>query len=223
MTKLAAALPDGHGLDAVRRHLIETPRRRHIAVGLVSTKSITDDYDKGEKEPTAAFRQLEVITYPDDVALADKLLGRAYDRRQGATLLPIDIEDTGSGAFTGLSEDVTTDLAGHTKDLDDHQAKTLGESLNRPLRSELRDAIDALRGHRDWVKLGRARRVLQLALTVCEANDKRLLRDADGYLVDPETGQIVDEEKLTSEDLDRMLAALDEQGDDEDEDTSTSG
>lgn len=27
MTKLAAALPDGHGLDAVRRHLLETPRR----------------------------------------------------------------------------------------------------------------------------------------------------------------------------------------------------
>lgn len=64
MTKLAAALPDGHGLDAVRRHLLETPRRRHIAIGLVSTKSVTDDYDKGEKEPTAAFRQLEARPTP---------------------------------------------------------------------------------------------------------------------------------------------------------------
>jgi hypothetical protein len=155
MTKLASALPDGHGLDAVRRHLIENPRRRHLAVGLVSTKSITDDYDKGEKEPTAAFRQLEVITYTDDTALAEKLLSRAYDRRQGATLLPIDVEDSGRGAFTGRSEDLTTDLTGHTKDLDDHQAKILGASLDTPLRHELRDAIDALRGHRDWDDLDR--------------------------------------------------------------------
>lgn len=161
MTKLAAALPDGHGLDAVRRHLLETPRRRHIAIGLVSTKSVTDDYDKGEKEPTAAFRQLEVITYQADTTLAEQLLSRAYDRRQGATLLPIDVEDIAGAAFPGRSEDVSTDLAGQTRNLDDHQARELGHSLDRPLRHELRDAI-------------------------------------------------VDEEKLTSEDLDRMLAALDE-------------
>lgn len=223
MTKLASALPDGHGLDAVRRHLIENPRRRHLAVGLVSTKSITDDYDKGEKEPTAAFRQLEVITYTDDTALAEKLLSRAYDRRQGATLLPIDVEDSGRGAFTGRSEDLTTDLTGHTKDLDDHQAKILGASLDTPLRHELRDAIDALRGHRDWVKLGRARRVLQLAIAAYEENDKRLLRNEDGYLVDPETGQVIDEEKLTSDDLDRMLAALDVSDDEEELDDETTG
>lgn len=210
MTKLAAALPDGHGLDAVRRHLLETPRRRHIAIGLVSTKSVTDDYDKGEKEPTAAFRQLEVITYQADTTLAEQLLSRAYDRRQGATLLPIDVEDIAGAAFPGRSEDVSTDLAGQTKNLDDHQARELGHSLDRPLRHELRDAIDVLRSNKEWVKLGRARRVLQLAIATYEENDKRLLRDEDGYLVDPETGAIVDEEKLTSEDLDRMLAALDE-------------
>ena len=50
-----------------------------------------------------------------------------------------------------------------------------------------------------------------------EENDKRLLRDENGHIINPDTGEVVDELTLTSEDLDRFLAAK-EEADNEDED-----
>jgi len=215
MTKLASALPDGHGLEAVRRQLLEDPRHKHVGVVVVDCAKVTIDYEKGGREPTAAIRTIEVV-HPDDLELTQKILTRGRDRRLGATVLPLDLEDDITGAFTGRSEDVGTDLAHDRSHLDGAQAKKLAESLSTPLRSELARGILALRENRDWVTLGRARRVLQVVIAHLEENDKRLLRDEDGRLVDPETGEFVDEATLTSEDLDRMLAALPEVDDEAD-------
>lgn len=228
MTKLASALPDGHGLESVRHKLLEEPRLKHIAVVVVDCSKVTIDYEKGGREATAAIRTIEVV-HPDDLTLTEQILTRGRDKRLGATVLPLDVEDDISAAFAGRSEDITTDLANDTAHLDEDQVKALATSLDQPLRVELGQAISALRASKDWVALGRARRVLQLAVRRLEENDKRLLRDEEGNLVDPETGDIVDEDKVTSEDLDRMLAAyfdqavegdeqlpLDEEPDDED-------
>lgn len=211
MTKLASALPDGNGLEAVRHKLINDPRGKHIAVAVLDCAKVTIDYKKGGKEPTAAIRTIEVV-HPDDLTLTQQILTRGRDRRLGATVLPLDLEDDISSAFTGRTEDYTTDLANDTTHLDDAQVKALASSLDRPLRHELGDAINALRSAKEWVTLGRARRVLQIAIRRLEENDKRLLRDDDGNLVDPETGDLVDEDKITSEDLDRMLQVLFDQG-----------
>lgn len=210
MTKLASALPDGHGLDAVRRALIEEPHTRHVVIGVVGTKAVTTDYEKGGREATVAVRKIEAVTITDDLPLAHKLLTRATDKREGKTVLPIDIEDDLADAFKVRSEDIDTDIAA-TGELDEEQVKTLAASLDRPLRHEVTLAASALRGHKDWLTFGRARRVLELAARKLEENDRRLLRNEDGYLVDPESGEVVDEEKLTTEELDRMLAALHEQ------------
>lgn len=207
MTKLASALPDGHGLDAVRRALIEEPHRQHVVIGVVGTKAVTTDYEKGGKEATVSVRKIEAVTVTDDLPLVRKLLTRATDKREGKTVLPIDLEDEIADAFKVRSEDVDTDITA-TGELDEDQVKALAHSLDRPLRHEVTEAVHALRGHKDWVTLGRARRVLELAARRLEENDKRLLRNDDGLLVDPDTGEVVDEEKLTSDDLDRMLAAL---------------
>ena len=215
MTKLASALPDGHGLEAVRRQLLEEPKHKHVGVVIVDCAKVTIDYEKGGKEPTAAIRTIEIV-HPDDLDLTRKILARGRDRRLGATVLPLDIEDDIAGAFTGRSEDIGTDLANDTAHLDKMQAKRLADSLGTPLRSELGRAVSALRDSKDWVTLGRARRVLQVVIARLEDNDKRLLRDEDGRLVDPETGEYIDEDKVTSEDIDRMLAALEEQQTDED-------
>lgn len=217
MTKLASALPDGHGLDSVRHKLIDEPRTKHITVAVVDCKAVTTDYEKGSKEATAAIRSIEVV-HPDDLALTQQILTRGRDRRLGATVLPLGIEDDISAAFKGRSEDVATDLAGDTTHLDDDQVKALAASLDRPLRGELTRAIAALRDSKDWVTLGRSRRVLLLAIRQLEENDKRLLRDEDGNLVDPETGDVVDEDKLTTDDLDRMLQAYYDQAVDGDQD-----
>lgn len=214
MTKLASALPDGHGLEAARRTLLEDPRHKHVTVAIVDCARVTTDYEKGSKEPTAAIRAIEIV-HPDDLDLTRKILTRGRDRRLGATVLPLDLEDDIASAFPGRSEDIGTDLAHDARHLDPQQTKRLAQSLNTPLRSELTRAISALRDSKDWVTLGRARRVLQVVVGHLEDNDKRLLRDEDGRLVDPATGEFVDEEKITTEDLDRMLAALAEQAEEE--------
>lgn len=217
MTKLASSLPDGHGLDAVRRQLLEEPRHRHVAVVLVNCAKEVVDHEKGSREPVAAIRTIEVV-HPDDIDLAHRVLTRGRDRRLGSTVLPLDLEDDVADTFRGRSEDVTTDLAGSTKSLDERQAKALAKSLDDPLRHELGHAIAALRDAKDWVVLGRARRVLQLVVRRLEDNDKRLLRNEDGAVVDPATGEVIpDEDAITTEDLDRMLAALDEQRADTDD------
>jgi hypothetical protein len=222
MTKLASALPDGHGLESVRHKLIDEPRLKHIAVVVVDCSKVTIDYEKGGREPTAAIRTIEVV-HPDDLPLTEQILTRGRDKRLGATVLPLDVEDDISAAFTGRSEDITTDLANDTSHLDEDQVKALASSLDQPLRVELGRAVSALRDSKDWVALGRARRVLQLAIRRLEENDKRLLRDEDGNLVDPETGDIVDEEKVTSEDLDRMLAAYFDQAEERDQELPLDG
>lgn len=215
MTKLASALPDGHGLDAVRRALIEEPHRTHVVLGVVGTKAVTTDYEKGSKEPTVSVRQIEAVTITDDLPLVQKLLTRATDKRLGATVLPLGIEDDLAEAFVVRSEDIDTDITAIGQ-LDDDQVKALARSLDQPLRHEIRNAVHALREHKDWTTLGRARRVLELAARRLEENDKRLLRNDEGYLVDPATGEVVNEEKLTGDDLDRMLAALAEQSEGDD-------
>lgn len=218
MTKLASALPDGHGLEAVRRQLLEEPKHKHVGVVVVDCAKVTIDYEKGGKEPTAAIRTIEIV-HPDDLDLTRKILTRGRDRRLGATVLPLDLEDDIAAAFPGRSEDIGTDLAHDTAHLDKMQAKRLAESLNTPLRVELGRASSALRDSKDWVTLGRARRVLQVIISRLEENDKRLLRDEDGRVVDPETGEFVDEEQMTSEDIDRMIAAREAQLEDEQDDT----
>lgn len=215
MTKLASALPDGHGLEAVRRQLLEEPRHKHVAVALVNCAKEVVDHEKGSREPVAAIRTIEVV-HPDDLALTHQILTRGRDRRLGSTVLPLDLEDDVAGTFRGRSEDIGTDLAGDTRHLDDKQAKALAKSLDNPLRHELAHAISALRDSKDWVTLGRARRVLQLVVRSLEDNDKRLLRNEEGQVVDPATGEVVpDDDTLSGEDLDRMLAALDEKRSDD--------
>ena len=211
MTKLASTLPDGHGLDAVRRQLLEEPHHQHVAIALVNCSKEVVDHEKNSREPVAAIRTIEII-HPDDVTRATKLLTRGRDRRLGSTVLPLDLEDDVAATFNGRSEDVQTDLAGDTAHLDPRQAKALARSLDTPLRHELGHGIAALRDSKDWVALGRARRVLQLVQRRLEDNDKRLLRNEEGAVVDPDTGEVIpDEDAISSDDLDRMLAALDNQ------------
>lgn len=216
MTKLASTLPDGHGLKAVRRQLLEQPHHHHVTIALVNCSKEVVDHEKGSREPVASIRTIEVV-HPDDRALTHKILTRGRDKRLGSTVLPLDLEDDVADAFQGRSEDVATDLAGDTAHLDPQQAKALAKSLDNPLRHELTNAIASLRDSKDWVALGRARRVLQIVVRRLEDNDKRLLRNEDGAVVDPETGEVIpDEDAITSDDLDRMLAALDEQRADDD-------
>lgn len=104
MTKLASQLPrgDGNGLDAIARQLVEDPHALRAVVALIDCRKITTDNDTGEVEPTARIRRVEVIV-GEDLALAEKVMRRALEKRLGETVLPIELEDEIADAFRDVN------------------------------------------------------------------------------------------------------------------------
>jgi hypothetical protein len=111
MTKLSATLPDDHGLGAIARQLVDEPETVHVVLALVDTKKITTDVDSGDAEATARIRQLEVIA-GEDLQWVERAMRRARERRTGATMLPIELEDDLSQALAGIVDEGEDDEAG---------------------------------------------------------------------------------------------------------------
>lgn len=93
MTKLAGALPKGerNGLTAIDRKLVDEPWRSHIVIGVVDCKKITTDTDTGDTEATARVTRIEVI-HGEDLTTAEQLMLRAVQRRNGETVLPLEVQ-----------------------------------------------------------------------------------------------------------------------------------
>ena len=113
-------------------------------------------------------------------------------------------------AFKIRSGDIDTDITATGQPRRD-QVKALARSLDRPLWHEVTAAAHVLREHKDWITLGRARRVLELAARRLEENDKRAAPQHDGNTSSTPRPGSRGREKLTSDDLDRMLAVLADQ------------
>lgn len=94
MTKFSSALPagDANGLTSLSNKLIRNPKGTHIIVGVIDVKSITTDIDSGDQVATVRFRRVEAI-HEEDADHALRMLARGVERRTGATMLPIEIED----------------------------------------------------------------------------------------------------------------------------------
>lgn len=107
MTKIASSLPggDANGLTAIARQLIDNPHDIHVVVALVDCKRITTDNDSGEIVPTARIRRIEALADPEDMALSQKMLRRALERRTGKTVLPFDLEEDLRAAFGRVDPD----------------------------------------------------------------------------------------------------------------------
>jgi hypothetical protein len=117
--KLASALPKGanDGLSPIADALVDQPHRVRVVLALVDCKSITTDADTGDVIPTARIRRIEAITDTDDGKRLVRLIQRAYERRTGATVLPLDLEDDLSAAFDGLDVDPRTgEIRGNNDD-----------------------------------------------------------------------------------------------------------
>lgn len=97
--KLAAKLPGNgaDGLSVLTETMVDVPEQMHVVLMLVDCKSIATDIDTGDQEPTARIRRIEVIS--DDLQTAEKMLRRAWERRAGSTVLPLELEDEISLAF----------------------------------------------------------------------------------------------------------------------------
>ncbi|WP_269939051.1 hypothetical protein [Arthrobacter sp. HY1533] len=103
MTKLSGTLPggDNNGLGSLARALTADPHKTALIVAVVDCKSITIDTDTGDKVATVRIRRVEPID-PQDTEQAQRLLVRGLERRTGAVMLPIDLEDELSKLFANL-------------------------------------------------------------------------------------------------------------------------
>ncbi len=94
MTKFSGTLPkgDANGLTALSNQLLKNPKGTHIIVGVIDVKTITTDVDTADQVATVRFRRVEAID-PEDADHAVRMMQRAAERRTGATMLPIEMED----------------------------------------------------------------------------------------------------------------------------------
>lgn len=107
MTKLSSTLPggDNNGLGVLAGALVKDPHKTAIIVAVVDCKSITIDTDTGDKVATVRIRRVEPID-PEDTEAAQRLLVRGLERRTGAVMLPMDLEDELSALFDNLVDSV---------------------------------------------------------------------------------------------------------------------
>jgi hypothetical protein len=94
MTKFSGTLPkgDANGLTALSQQLLRNPKGTHIIVGVIDVKTITTDVDTADQTATVRFRRVEAI-HPEDADHAVRMMQRAAERRTGAAMLPIEMED----------------------------------------------------------------------------------------------------------------------------------
>lgn len=99
--KMGGALPkgSGNGLDAIAQQLIDDPERIHVCVVLVDCSKVTKNTDSGDEVPTARIRRIEPITDEVDGQRLRQVLRRAWERRTGKDVLPLDLEDDINSAF----------------------------------------------------------------------------------------------------------------------------
>lgn len=94
MTKFSGSLPKGdlNGLTALSNQLLRNPKGTHIIVGVIDVKTITTDVDTSDQIATVRFRRVEAID-PADADHAVRMMQRAAERRTGAAMLPMEMED----------------------------------------------------------------------------------------------------------------------------------
>lgn len=99
--KLAARLPSGskNGLASIAEELVANPEKVHVVLMLVDCSKITSDVDSGDVIPTARIRRIEPITDGVDGHRLRQILRRAWERRTGKDVLPLDLEDDVNAAF----------------------------------------------------------------------------------------------------------------------------
>lgn len=92
--KMSAGLPqdlEDNGLYVLKRQLIAKPGDQHVIVAVVDCKSVTRDYADGSI--TVAMRVLAAEAIGErDEETARRLMRRAKETRQGATVLPLQYE-----------------------------------------------------------------------------------------------------------------------------------
>lgn len=102
--KLTSALPkadEANGLAAIADRLVADPHAMHVAVVVLDCSQVTTDTDTDDKVPTARVRRIEIVDDGEDKDRLRALAQRAFEKRTGKTVLPLDLEDELRDAFGG--------------------------------------------------------------------------------------------------------------------------
>lgn len=142
MTKFSGTLPagDANGLTALSNALLRNPKGTHLIIGVIDVKTITTDVDTADQVATVRFRRVEPVD-PDDRDTAVRLLARGAERRTGATMLPIEVEDELQALMENLDfnyDPVTgevTDIKGEPGHKDDEEETAGGDPAGPPATS----------------------------------------------------------------------------------------
>jgi hypothetical protein len=102
-TALGGNLPTGdqNGLNALAGAMINEPNRLRALLVLIDTSKVTRRTDDGEIIATARVRRIEAIL-PEDFGAAERLIRRSLEKRTGATVLPLELEDELNAAFAAV-------------------------------------------------------------------------------------------------------------------------
>lgn len=94
--KIGSKLPDGesNGLVAVHGQLVDNPGDLVVCIVMLDTEKIETILDTGEVIPTARVRHIEAVLDRADARELGRLLMRERERRLGATVLPLDLEQS---------------------------------------------------------------------------------------------------------------------------------
>jgi hypothetical protein len=110
---LGGTLPTGdkNGLTAIAGDLIREPARPRVIIALIDNPKTVVKNESGERVATVRFRRIEAVL-PGDHPAAEQLMRRALEKRTGATVLPLDLEDELSAAFAEFDPEDAGDDAG---------------------------------------------------------------------------------------------------------------
>lgn len=100
--KLGTKLPrkeNRNGLGVIHSTLLRDPHRTHVAVVVLTTAKITDDFETEDRYPTVQIVAIEPITASEDVGTIRRITQRAHEERTGDLELPGDWE----AVFTGMT------------------------------------------------------------------------------------------------------------------------
>lgn len=102
---LSSRMPkgDANGIGPIVKDLIGEPETVHALIVLVDCKKITTDVDSGETVPIMRIRRLEAIR-KSDIKDAQRLIRRAWEERNGETVLPMEMEDDIEALFKNIGK-----------------------------------------------------------------------------------------------------------------------
>jgi hypothetical protein len=101
---LVGRLPvgDANGLNAVAAELAKDPTRLRVGVILFDVEDVDEKIRKGYTAARVSIRRIEVVRDPADAGALQRILMREFERRTGATVLPIELEEEVEAAFADL-------------------------------------------------------------------------------------------------------------------------